>query len=251
MELSVFRAILDKMTSEGRCHSVVLCNWTEPFLHPQIDKFVEAVNCKNIACSLSTNLSFEFSSRLEAVLQHAPGIVISVSGFSQEMHELYHKGSNLEVIKKNLQFISKLREKLRLALHVEIHCLEFIDNQEDQLQWESYCNDYGFIFRSKPAFCSDVTSPETAGRLLYQPSFYQESDGKLKISRHFSKIPLAKACALHNTIPIDSQGDVFLCCIYWNHDQYKIGNFLNTQLCTIQERRLLHHDCAHCTVLRQ
>lgn len=251
MGLDVFKRLLEKITSECKCQKVDLYNWSEPFLHPELDKFVAVVKNKNIVCGLSSNLSFNSPARLEAVLMHSPSLIVSVSGFTQEVHERYHKGSNLENVKNNLKFIANLKEKHHLPLSVRIHCLQFADNQEDQLLWEQYCGDYGFIYHGAPAYCSEVTTPETAARLLYRPGFDRDANGGTKVRVDFSKTPILEACPLYNTIPINAHGNVYLCCIYWNRDAYKIGNYFDTSLHYVQERRLLHRDCSHCIVFRK
>lgn len=251
MELGIFRHLLDKITDDCKCRKIELLNWTEPFLHPELDKFVYSVRAKKIQCILSSNLSFRNPSRLESVLMHSPGLIVSVSGFEQKTHERYHKGSNLEQVKSNLELIAELREKRNLPLHVEIHCLQFTDNQSDQLLWGKYCNDNDFIFKAKPAFCSEVTTPESGKRLLYQPEFYLDSNGETKVRQYFSQDPNFEPCPLHNNIPIDARCDVYLCCVYWNHEQYKIDNYFDASLKSIQLKRLSHPECLHCTVFRK
>lgn len=250
MELDVFKRLLDKITSECRCRQIDLFNWSEPFLHPELDQFVNVVKSMNIKCGLSSNLSFNNPARLEAVLMHSPSLIVSVSGFTQAVHERYHRGSNLETVKGNLKFIANLRETRRLSLHVRIHCLQFVDNKDDQLLWKQFCDDYGFVYQGTPAYCSEVSTPETAKRLLIQPGFYRDSDGKEKIEMYFSETPSFESCPLHNTIPINVHGDVYLCCIYWNREKYKIANYFDASLISIQEKRLVHRHCSHCMVSR-
>jgi MoaA/NifB/PqqE/SkfB family radical SAM enzyme len=251
MAVAVFNRLLDKIMAQCKCQKVDLYNWSEPFLHPELDQFVSVVRSKNIACGLSSNLSLKNRDRLEAVLQHSPALIVSVSGFTQAVHERYHKGSNVETVKDNLKFIDKLRETRGLSVHVRIHCLQFIDNQEDQLLWEQFCGDYGFVYQGTPAYCSEVTTPETAERLLFKPGFCRDDKGELKVYMNFSETPIFDACPLHNTIPINADGDVYLCCIFWNRAEYRIGNFFETSLEHLQERRLLHRHCSHCTVFRK
>lgn len=251
MGFDVFNRLIEKITSECKCEKVELYNWSEPFLHPELDKFVEVLKNREIVSGLSSNLSLKNLVRLEAVLMHTPSLIVSVSGFSQAIHERYHKGSNVETVKSNLNLIATLREKHHLSLNIRIHCLQFVDNQEDQLLWEKYCSDYGFIYHGTPAHCSEVTTPETAVRLLYKPGFYRDANGETKIQMSCSETPRVESCPLHNSIPINAYGDVFLCCIYWNRDAYKIGNYFENSLDQIQERRLLHKACSHCTVFRK
>jgi hypothetical protein len=250
MELDVFKRLLDKITSECRCRQIDLFNWSEPFLHPELDLFVEVVKRKNIKCVLSSNLSFNNRTRIEAVLMHSPTLIVSVSGFTQTVHERYHKGGNLETVKDNLKFIADLREARRLSLHVRIHCLQFVDNRDDQLLWKQFCDDYGFFYHGTQAYCSEVSTPETAERLLIRPGFRTDSDGKKKIEMYFSETPIFESCTLHNTIPINVHGDVYLCCIYWIREKYKIANYFDSSLASIQEKRLMHYHCSHCMVSR-
>src|SRR5512143_4116551 len=50
MKLEVFERLLDKIVSECECQTIQLYNWTEPFLHPELDKFVAAVMRRGIGC---------------------------------------------------------------------------------------------------------------------------------------------------------------------------------------------------------
>ena len=247
-----FNRMLDKMTEECRCKGVDLYNWSEPFLHPELAQLVMAVQSRHILCGLSSNLSLTNRARLEAVLRQSPNsLIVSVSGFTQEVHERYHKGSNVETVKDNLRFIADFRKDSGLFVNVRIHCLQFVDNREDQVLWEQFCKEYGFVYHSLPACCSEVTTPETAGRLLDPPGFYTDADGRVKVQMVFSETPRFDPCPLHNTVPINARGDVYLCCIYWNRDEYRIGGFLDNSLASLQEKRFLHPHCSGCMVFRK
>jgi hypothetical protein len=251
MSLDVFELLLNKITAECTCNDIELHNWTEPFLNPQLDKFVTAAGKKGIGCTMSSNLSFNNPGLLEAVLIQNPALIVSVSGFEQKTHELYHKGSNVERVKENLRFIVALREKHNLKFHVEVHCLQFVDNENDQLMWGQFCKEHDFIFVARPAYGGDVATPETSERLITKPGFEELPDGQFRVKRNFSKTPVQKPCSQHNTIPLACNGDVYLCCIYWNTDERKIGNIFDTSIKEIQRKRFSHHDCAYCDVLRK
>lgn len=246
MRLDVFERLLDKMVAECDCQKIELFNWSEPFLHPELSKFVSLTLDKNIMCILSTNLSFSDASILESVLPYPLGMIVSVSGFDQEMQERYHKGSNVEYVKRNLQFIARAKQISNLPVYVEMHFLQFRDNQKDQILWEKFCNELGVAFCATPGYATEVTTPETARRLIHQPGFYKDADGKLKIWQNLSTAPILKSCPQHNGVPIDVRGDVYLCRAYWNRDEYRIGNYLNMTLQDIQLKRLQHKDCAYC-----
>lgn len=250
MELDVFKRLLDKITSECECNEIWLYNWTEPFLHPELDKFVHAVKTEGIACTVSSNLSFMNPALLESVLMEAPALIVSVSGFDQQTHELYHKGSDVKKVKENLKFIANFKEKQNIPLYVEVHCLQFVDNIKDQMMWGQFCNELGFICNPKPAHASEVATPENVKRLLFKPGFIESPDGSFKVQRNMSNKPVLEPCDLHNTIPLDCRCDVYLCCIHWNRKEYNVGNYFDLSIEDIQRRRLSLRDCAYCTVGR-
>jgi pyruvate-formate lyase-activating enzyme len=250
MELNVFKRLMDRIASVCECEEVLFYNWTEPFLHPELDKFIQTVNNRGIKCGLSSNLSFSKPRLLESVLMQSPALVVSVSGFEQSTHQLYHKGADINKVKANLKYIYDFKNRHNPALHVEVHCLQFVYNQEDQSMWEQFCADHGFLYMAKPAYHSEAATPEEVERLLWKPEFDKLPNGKFKVKSYLSKIPIAKSCNLHNTIPLDCLGDIYLCCIYWNRKEFKIGNLYNSSLSDIQRRRLSLHECAYCTALR-
>ncbi|MGC2423988.1 MAG: radical SAM protein [Nitrospirota bacterium] len=246
MGLDVLERLLDKITSECECKDIGLYNWTEPFLNPELDKCVAAIMSRGIGCLLSSNLSLNKPAMLEAVLSQKPTLVVSVSGFEQKTHELYHKGSDVSRVKESLKYIAGFREKQNLELHVEVHCLQFVDNQQDQMMWEHFCKEHGFIFVAKPAHGCEVSTPETAERLIVKPRFEEMPDGQVKVKNNLSDKPVLNPCFLHNAIPLNCDCDVYLCCIYGNTARRRIGNFFDLPLKEIQRLRLSHRECAYC-----
>ena len=161
------------------------------------------------------------------------------------MHELYHKGSDINVVKNNLQKIKKIKNNYRLKINVSVHYLQFNDNKEEETLWEDYCKENGFEFVAKQAYASEVTTPESARRLIDKSEFSNRNNRDVD----FEDIegPIVPFCYLHNNIPIDVDGNVYLCCIYWNHEEMKIGNYLEMPLEEIQYKRLSHVKCFYCT----
>lgn len=132
---------------------------------------------------------------------------------------------------------------------MELCCLQFIDNQQDQLEWERYCSDHEFIYLGTPAtFCGPGTV-ENFERFLYKPEVDISSDGVVT-KRKIIKKPNYRWCRFHNRLPVDVRGDVYLCCIYPNTENYKISNLQEMSVRDIQMRRLAHPECLCCSGLR-
>lgn len=246
MSLADFDRLLSRVTSEVKVNAIEPFNWTEPFLHPQLDQFIGLMKKYKIGCVLSTNMSFRKPQLLENVLRHSPAILVSVSGFTQETQSIYHRASNINYIKANLEFISDFRKANNLKFKVEVHCLQFIDNQQDQLQWEKYCNDHDFIYFGKPANSFGLITEETVARLITKPEIEVLSDGTVQPKKYYLEKPSYEFCRFHNRLTVDALGDVYLCCIYWNTEKYKVGNIFELSLKDIQRNRMQHYDCLYC-----
>nr|WP_148224026.1 hypothetical protein [Sediminispirochaeta smaragdinae] len=100
MEFSLFEKILLKAKQNGAT-SVELYNWTEPFLHPDIKKFVNEVKKYELPLFLSSNLSLRSIPQLIDTLHAGVDILyVSVSGFTNKVHQINHVGSDINVVKK-------------------------------------------------------------------------------------------------------------------------------------------------------
>jgi MoaA/NifB/PqqE/SkfB family radical SAM enzyme len=238
--------ILDKAQSECDIHTVGLYNWAEPFLHPELPEMVRVVTSRAIACWLSTNLALRRIPTLERVIQQRPSrIVVSVSGFSQEVYRRYHKGGNIETVKSNLMSIAELMKKYGShGVTVQVDYLQFNDNAEEAPLMKRFCEDLGIGFQEKPAvgLGGDGTG-ESKKRLLPLPErkSHQLRQENQQPQRHWP------CRLLDDTMAIDASGDVYLCCAAWYYPKFYIGNYMDLSLRELCWLRMRHPKCEHCT----
>jgi len=110
--------------------SASLYNWGEPLLHPQLPHIVHLFHQRRVFTSVSTNLSLERQDLLEdlcnAGLDH---LVVSVSGASQAVYEIYHRRGNLNLVVDNLKFLTDLKRRRGLKKPlIEMKYLVFTTN---------------------------------------------------------------------------------------------------------------------------
>jgi radical SAM protein with 4Fe4S-binding SPASM domain len=70
MELSTFRAVLDRLTAHFRLAWIILSRDGEPFLHPELERFVAAVNERGVRSSLGSNGSLITEERASRLIEN-------------------------------------------------------------------------------------------------------------------------------------------------------------------------------------
>ncbi|HNW45051.1 MAG TPA: radical SAM protein, partial [Elusimicrobiales bacterium] len=118
-----FVKITDKMLSEvGLVSHICLYSWGEPFLHPELPRFIARCHALGIAAAVSTNLSIESTEKIEEVIKQEPDYLkISTSGFSPEVYNTTHTGGNVDLVKSNLYRIKYLIEKHKASIFVDVN----------------------------------------------------------------------------------------------------------------------------------
>lgn len=120
-----------------------LYSWGEPFLHKQLDVFIEMVNDAGIPCFLSSNFSHEIS--IEPALRAGVDFFrVSISGYSQSIYQIDHAGGNINLVKSNMYKLRYLIDKYELDTSVEVVYHKYDYNLEELPKVEALCQDLGF-----------------------------------------------------------------------------------------------------------
>lgn len=123
----LFERIIDKIQRENLRADVCLYGNSEPFLHPRLAQCIRTVRDRGLTCIVSTN--FNHCKRLREVVEAAPSIlIVSLSGFTQDVYARAHRGGNIETVKENLRRLSALRADLGSELPVLVHYHLYRDN---------------------------------------------------------------------------------------------------------------------------
>jgi hypothetical protein len=234
MEFSLFEKIILKAKQNGAT-SVELYNWTEPFLHPDIKKFVNEVKKYELPLFLSSNLSLRSIPQLIDTLHAGVDILyVSVSGFTNKVHQINHVGSDINVVKKHLQTIAKERYNCKVI----VKYLHFNYNSDEIEKFRKFAESLGLMFSISPGFAE----PEK-GTLVHP---FDEKEVIVTPNTLKTRKFLNPCTLLFDSIPIDCRGNVYLCCDEGNYDIYKIGNFLEMDFSEIMLHRLFHPQCRIC-----
>ncbi len=113
----LLRGLIDRKTV------IHLFNFSEPFLHPDINSIIGVLNNLDLGYSFSTNGSIPIKLNKETDLKNLRSLIFSMPGFSQESYDRMH-GFNFKKITANLIRILKYFRSLgfkggsQIAYHV-------------------------------------------------------------------------------------------------------------------------------------
>lgn len=134
--------------------------YNEPLRLPNVLELVALGKKHRIQSILSSNLSNPRD--LDGIMRSGlERLIISVSGWTQEVAERSHKGVNIDNVKRNMKRISELRPK-GMAVQVSWHIYNYNDH-EKQLMGD-YAKELGFRF---VPFCTSLL-PSTLVQAMWE-----------------------------------------------------------------------------------
>jgi MoaA/NifB/PqqE/SkfB family radical SAM enzyme len=121
MSLDTFERICIKAKEDtnGDCR-FGLYNWTEPTLHSQLHELIACANRHEIPVGISSNLNHLYDWSLLKPLDLC-NFTITVSGFTQKVYAVNHKGGRIEPVLTNLVAISRLLSDWPSYKNIEIN----------------------------------------------------------------------------------------------------------------------------------
>jgi len=249
-----FVKITDKMMNEaGLVSHICLYSWGEPFLHPDLPRFIGRIHSLGLAAAVSTNLSLEPAERLENVIKLSPDYLkISTSGFYPEAYNSTHPGGNVDLVKSNLYRVKYFIEKHKAQSFVEVNYHMYRNNVgRDLKKMRELCADLGFAFT--PCY-ANVTPVErlTAyheGRVdAATRKFLDLLLVSLEKGREIAEPYRGRACRfLSNQVNINWDRSVPLCCVCFEMKTATISkDYLKDPLAEINRRKERHPNCVKC-----
>jgi hypothetical protein len=143
MSMDMLRRILDKCSAEARIIGVQLYHYNEPFLVPHMAAMVRECHDRGFPVFLSSNL-VRFHKYGPAIMAEAPEILlISVSGFTQEVYERSHKGGDALKVMFNMAEVARLRKP---GTHVQVSWHKYRYNAHEEAQMQKFALSLGFAW---------------------------------------------------------------------------------------------------------
>jgi radical SAM protein with 4Fe4S-binding SPASM domain len=93
---------------------IVLWNWGEPFLNPDLLEMISYAKSRKIVLHSSTNGQVRFDDGLAAKVVESglDSLVFGIDGATQETYARYRKGGRLDVVQENIKTLVRAKKKL-------------------------------------------------------------------------------------------------------------------------------------------
>ena len=215
MDPDLMNSILEKIAKENQNAIVFLYGNSEPFLHPRLPECIAAIHDWGLHPEFSTNLNV--LKRAQEVLWARPDlIIISLSGFTQEVYVKGHAGGNIERVKDNMRTIAELNnaipEERRVKILVNYHV--YNDNEHEIEPMREYAQNLGLGFFTSLARAISMENAIQYCRSKDPDStLFDNSDLNLNVAlppvgktyvdaMDRLKIPPTKAIEMYKNIPV-------------------------------------------------
>jgi MoaA/NifB/PqqE/SkfB family radical SAM enzyme len=277
MDPDLMERILDKIKDENPNAIVFLYGNSEPFLHPKLAECIASVKRRGLHPEISTNLNY--INRVPEVLAAKPDfIIISLSGFTQEVYVKGHANGNIEKVKANMRIVAEINNQLpeqdKVAISVNYH--QYNDNAHEIPLMQEYATNLGLGFfssfaraismenaiqylRSKDdavtTFAVQEGKPDYNAMLPPISKNYIGAMERLKIPPQeargmYERYPVIKACPIgHMFTFIRHDGKTSMCACVADR-RLTLGDFLSTSQDELIGQRYDHPICQQCLKYR-
>ena len=221
MKLEEFTSIIDNM--RDYLLVVVLWDWGEPFMHPQLPEMINYATGQDIRVVTSTNAHFLHNlDYVERILTSGLStLIVAIDSLSEENYQKYRQGGSLAKAMQGLENLLKLKKKLRSKTLINLRMVIMKTNEHELPAMRELAQrlkvDKFTVKTANPGPELDLKDEDIVPRnpayrrYLYKPGTFQ----RIRVDE-----PCRRVWWISN---IFSNGDVVPCC-YDYSSELKLGN---------------------------
>jgi radical SAM protein with 4Fe4S-binding SPASM domain len=258
MSLYLYKGIIDDMREY--LMFLVIWDWGEPFMHPQLPEMIRYATDHNIRTVTSTNAHFLNNDvYLERILHSGlSSLIVAIDSMDGESYRIYRQKGDLGKAVSGLKNLVQMKKKLGSKTRINFRTVIMKQNEHELPALRRLAEKAGvdcFTAKSLNPSCGSVSldSELVPDNPKYQRFEYDQTTGQ--------RIRIDSVCHRIWTMSnILSNGDVVPCCYDYNASM-KVGNVKEkpfSQIWNSQEyrelRRKIYLDkesiekCAHCWI---
>ncbi len=276
MDPDLMERILDKIKSENPEAICFLYGNSEPWLHPRLPECITAVKKRGLGAQFSTNLNH--MQRVEETLAAQPDmIIVSLSGFTQEVYEKGHAGGKIERVKANMVTLGTFNQCAKTKVNISVNYHVYRDNEHEIEPMREHATKCGLNFftstaraismentvqwlrekEGNPAYEVQDGFPDL-NKILPRPSQqWRDTMARLRIPpdrarEMYAHFPVSPVCAVGAGsifVFIRHDGKVQLCSCTADR-RLTLGNYLDLSPDEMIEKRTGHAFCKQCIKYR-
>ena len=232
MRLSTFQTILEKIRPYAI--EVILHNWGEPTLNPQILDIIRATRDAGIGSTISSNLNLEhrgdefLHELVESGLDH---LTVSIDGTTQEVYETYRRNGDLAHVLHNLRELLRYRAQVRSRTPtIEWQFLVMKHNEHQMEDARRLAREVGvdqLRFTSPGLPFDQLTDMGLAAQWLPKnPAYHMYHPDKIRQQGYLYD---ERCFYLYRAMTINPEGGVSPCCAVY-HSKSDFGNLIDSSL---------------------
>lgn len=272
MDADLMERILDKIATENSKAIVFLYGNSEPFLNKHLPECIASIKRRGLNAQFSTNLNYV--QRVDETLAANPDmIIISLSGFTQEIYVRGHAGGNIEKVKSNMRLIAEANGRIGQRIKIAVNYHVYTDNQHEIPLMKEYAKNLGLEFFTSYARAISMENAIQYNRSLdpdatpfeVQPGRPDYNDMLPPISQTYVDamkrlvIPPTKSQEMYKDIPAHEHCPIGWMFQFIRHDgktemcacvadrRLVLGDFLETSQEQRIEQRHGHPICQQCS----
>lgn len=145
MDMDLMERILDKIQSENPNAMLMMYGNSEPWLHPKLPECIASIKRRGLNAQISTNCNF--MRHEDEVLAAKPDmIIISLSGWTQEIYERGHAGGDIEKVKANMRRLAEANIRRGCDINISVNFHIYKDNEHEIAPMKEYATNLGIGF---------------------------------------------------------------------------------------------------------
>jgi|SaaInlStandDraft_2_1057019.scaffolds.fasta_scaffold03332_7 MoaA/NifB/PqqE/SkfB family radical SAM enzyme len=209
MSLELYKEIIEQ--SKDHILIAVLYVNGEPLMYKGLYEAIQFASDRGVATLISTNGELLTENNIKKLLESGLDFVkIAISGFSQDIYTVQHRGCHIEKIKDNLETLARLRD---LGQHKILTMLDYVYYQYNSHEYQSaldFGQRLGFMVSRRPGnlFKLSEEHPELA-----------QHEKPQEAPKH---LPVKNLCDWPwKVMTVDWNGNIYPCCDYvvWNNQE--------------------------------
>ncbi len=214
----------NNLLNESVCFHLYV--WGEPTLHPRLGEIISIIQNNSFHYMISTNMGhvIDFQKNWFDFLD---GIIVSMSGFTQESYNIIHK-LNLEIVKSNIiDLVNKAvvagfnTKKIRIAHHL------YQFNVEEIPYLYKFAKKLNVDYHPYYAIFGDLDMTYRFTQGLLTPEEWKNISSEIfgnQIHKRVKNNP-RNGCRQFDRLVLDENCNILTCCcLPRNHTSYKICN---------------------------
>lgn len=273
MDFDLMEKCIEKIRNENNQAIVFLYGNSEPFMHPRLPECIAMVKKYGLRCEMSSNLNYvhHVDETLSAGLDF---MIISLSGFTQDVYVKGHAGGNIDKVKKNMAIVGEANSRLGNPVDINVNYHLYKDNEHELGLMREYASQCGIGLFTSTARAISMENTiqylrEKEGNPPYEVRDGQPDWNKIlpppsqqwRDTMERLKIPPQNAREMYKEYPdstlcpvgagamftfIRHDGKTSMCACIADR-RITVGDYLSTNVDEMVERRVNHPICQFCT----